>query len=110
MNKLLIFLVFFLVTPANAGWNGKWDSKGSDALIGLSSNPNTPDAAKNAFLIVGYSKNFNCSPVISVLIIEGQSIGNPVDQITSKSNKNQLMVIVNNQTFSSQTKMTKYSK
>jgi hypothetical protein len=109
MKKLAIILVFVLINSANAGWNGRWDTKGTDAIIGLSTDPTNPEIAQNTFLIVGYIQSFGCSPVISVLTMKGESIGKPIQQETSKRRKSQLVVTVNNQDFSSETKLTKYT-
>jgi len=107
---LFLFLVLALFhSTLFADWSGKWDSKGSDAIIGLSTDPQNPDAANNAFLIIGYSRKFGCIPVVSVLILKGQSLGSPYEQKTSKSKKNQLVVTVGSREFTGETKFTKYT-
>ena len=58
LKKLLIskmnffLLMYFLLLPniASAQWSGSWQSKGSDVLIGLSTEPSNPDFAKNSYL------------------------------------------------------------
>jgi hypothetical protein len=106
---LSIFLFDSSLKVAFANWTGKWDSKGADAIIGLSTEPQNPDFGKNSFLIVGYSTKFACSPVVSVLVINGQRLGSPIEQKTSKSKKNQLVVTVGSKEFTDETKLTKYS-
>ena len=92
IKNLLIFLLSFSLFSAYANWVGKWESKGSDVVIGLSSEPNNPQIAKNSLLVIGYSKKHDCKPVVSVLVIKGQNIGQPINQKTFKSKKNQLIV------------------
>lgn len=98
-----------LCSNSLATWNGKWESKGSDVIIGLSTDPKNPDYAKNSFLIIGYSNRFNCSPVVSSLIINGQKLGSPISQKTSKSKKNQLVITVGAKEFTNETKLTEYT-
>ena len=112
MTLSRVFCIILLAGMHNsllANWNGRWESKGADALIGLSTDPQNPDLAKNAFLIIGYSKKFNCSPVVSVLVLNGQKVGTPVKQRTSKSKKNQLIVTADSKVFSDETKLTEYT-
>jgi hypothetical protein len=108
-NKLLLFLLAIFSVSANANWVGRWESKGNDVVIGLSSEPNNPQLGKNSLLVIGYSKKNNCNPVVSVLVIKGQSIGTPISQKTSKSKKNQLILNVGSQEFSTETKLTEYT-
>jgi hypothetical protein len=113
MKEIVLFLSTLLLdlnfNLSYANWTGKWDSKGADAIIGLSTEPQNPDFGKNAFLIIGYSTKFSCTPVVSVLIINGQKLGSPIEQKTSKSKKNQLVVTVGSREFTDETKLTKYS-
>jgi hypothetical protein len=108
-NKLLLFLLAIFSVCAIANWVGRWESKGNDVVIGLSSEPNNPQLGKNSLLVIGYSKKNNCNPVVSVLVIKGQSIGTPISQKTSKSKKNQLILNVGSQEFSTETKLTEYT-
>jgi hypothetical protein len=109
IKNLLIFLLAFSSFSAYANWVGKWESKGSDVVIGLSSEPNNPQVAKNSLLVIGYSKKHDCKPVVSVLVIKGQNIGQPINQKTSKSKKNQLIVKVGGHEFTEETKLTEYT-
>lgn len=96
MNDFLkiLFVVIFSIfcNFAFAGWTGRWDSKGADAIIMLTSDPNNLDFAKNSLLVIGYSKKFDCQPVVSVLVMKGQKLGQPIDQLTSKSKKIKLLL------------------
>ena len=107
----ILFLMgaFSMCFSAYASWSGSWQAKGSDAIIGLSTEPGNPDEAKNAFLIIGYSKKFDCKPVVSSLVMTGQKVGSPIRQKTSKSLKSQLIVRVDGKDFTTETKMTEYS-
>jgi len=109
MKKLMVILLCITSINVNANWIGKWESKGNDVVIGLSSEPNNPQLGKNSLLVIGYSKKHDCKPVVSVLVIKGQSIGSPINQKTSKSKKNQLIVTVGNQDFTNDTKLTEYT-
>ena len=108
-NKILLILLAIISVSAKANWVGRWESKGNDVVIGLSSEPNNPQKGKNSLLVIGYFKKNNCNPVVSVLVIKGQSIGNPISQKTSKSKKNQLILQVGSQEFTTETKFTEYS-
>jgi hypothetical protein len=88
---------------------GQWQVKGSDAIVGLSTNPQMPGNSKNIFLIVKYSSDFNCKPVISLLVMTGTKLGTPTKQKTSKSRKNQLVVGVGPKEHTNETKMTEYT-
>lgn len=107
----LIFSIFLALASLNtyAGWTGRWEHKNGDVVVGLSSNPQNPVNAKNSLIVIGYFKNMGCSPVVSVLVLNGQSLGQPVKQKTSKSKKNQLVITVNGKDFSNETKMTEYT-
>lgn len=105
---ILLFLVS-LPRYSLASWSGKWDFKGSDATVGLSSDPQNPAIAKNVLLIVGYSKKFNCQPTVSVLIMNGQKLGVPTKQRTFKTKKNQLVLTVGSREFKGETKLTVYT-
>ena len=59
--------------------------------------------------MIGYSKKHDCEPVVSVLVIKGQNIGKPINQKTSKSKKNQLIIKVGSQEFTEETKLTEYT-
>ena len=117
LKKLLIskmnffLLMYFLLLPniASAQWSGSWQSKGSDVLIGLSTEPSNPDFAKNSYLVIGYTKNFSCSSVVSVLIINGQKLGSPTGQKKSRTQKNQLKLTVNGKLFTGETKLNEYT-
>ena len=106
---LLLMGAFSMCFPAYASWSGSWQAKGSDAIIGLSTEPENPNNGKNAFLIIGYSKKFDCKPVVSSLVMNGQKVGSPIRQKTSKSLKSQLIVRVDGKEFTAETKMTEYS-
>ena len=106
---LLCGMLFILSQSTFAQFSGTWQVKGADAIVGLSTNPQNPDHGKNAFLIIGYSKKFDCKPVASVLVIEGQVLGRPIEQKNSKSAKNQLIVSVGGREFTDQTKFTTYT-
>jgi len=107
--RILFVLIFALPTIASAQWSGNWQSKGSDALIGLSSEPSNLDIAKNTYLIIGYTRQFSCTPVVSVLIIKGQRLGNPITQKKSQAQKNQLVLTVNGKVFSGETRLNEYT-
>ena len=113
MKNLLLFLFITFAstcsTSSFADWSGRWDFKGADAIIGLSSDPQHPDNAKNSLFVIGYSKKFSCMPVVSILVIIGQKLGSPLDQKTSKSKKNQLIITVDKREFTDETKMTTYT-
>lgn len=109
IKSFAILLGLLVSLNAFAGWKGTWQTKGSDALIGLSTEPSNPDIAKNSYLIIGYTKSTACLPVVSVLIINGQKLGSPIKQKASKSRKNQLVVKVNGQEFTADTKLTEYA-
>jgi hypothetical protein len=109
LRGTLVISICILGTPAYANWTGAWFTKGSDAIIGLSSDPSIQETAKNGFLVIGYSKKFGCRPVVSVIVMKGLSMGEPVKQQTSKSKKNQLVVTVARREYSSETKMTEYT-
>jgi len=113
MKKIILFSLVIcataLLTPSYANWNGKWDVKGADAIIGLSTEPQSPEIAKNALFVIGYSKKFSCMPIVSILVIKGQKLGSPIDQKTSKSKKNQLIVTVDTKEFTGETKLTQYT-
>ena len=47
-NKLLLFLLVIFSVSAYANWVGRWESKGNDVVIGLSSEPNNPQLGKNS--------------------------------------------------------------
>ena len=92
-----------------ASWSGNWQSKGGDVIIALSTKPDNPDMGKNGYLIIGYSKKFECQPVVSSLVIQGQKLGSGIKQKTSKSLKNQLVVKVDGKEYTAETKMTEYT-
>jgi len=108
-RALVILAMLISCGPAAAQWTGKWEAKGSDAIIGLTTEPSNPYTARNGLFAIGYSKSFNCQPVISFLSIQGMALGEPVSQKTSKSKKNQMIVVVSGSEFTSETKMTKYT-
>lgn len=64
MKFILSTILMLLSINSYAGWTGKWENKGPDAIIGLSSNPNNPSNAKNTVIAVGYFKNQGCKPVV----------------------------------------------
>ena len=109
LRALLLFSITFQCGDCSANWSGRWEAKGADVLIGLSTDPQNLDFAKNSFFVIGYSKKFNCSPIVSVLTINGQRLGSPLNQKTSKSKKNQLVITVGAREFSDETKLTEYS-
>jgi hypothetical protein len=88
---------------------GQWQVKGSDVIVGLSTNPQMPGGSKNIFLIVKYASEFNCKPVVSLLVMTGTKLGTPTKQKTSKSKKNQLVVGVGSKEYTNETKMTEYT-
>lgn len=108
--KLFLLTYFLLISNiVFAQWSGSWQSKGSDALIGLSTEPSNPDFAKNTYLVIGYTKKFSCLPVVSVLVINGQKLGSPTGQKKSRTEKNQLKITVNGKLFTSETKLNEYT-
>lgn len=109
-TPFLLFLITFCCSPQAATWKGTWQTKGSDAVIAMSSNPNNPERGMNTFLLVGYKKQFGCEPTVAVLGMKGARLGEPYEQVTSKKGKNQLVVSVGGRDFRpSITKLNKYS-
>lgn len=114
MNCRLLLLLLTLTTwserSLSASWDGTWQTKGSDAVIALSSNPNNPTRGMNTFILIGYKKQFGCEPTVAVLGMKGARLGEPYEQVTSKKSKNQLIVNVGGRDFKpSMTKLNKYS-
>lgn len=108
MQKQL-FLLLIVTSTLFAGWEAPWWSQKSDVMIGLSTNPENPSDGKNSLLIIGYSKQFNCNPVVSLLIMNGEKIGRAIKQKTFKGKKDQLRVNINGKIFTGETKMTEYA-
>ena len=109
LQGMLTILICIFVTPTHANWVGSWYANNSDAIVGLSTDPINPHSAKNTLIVIAYSKKFDCEPIVSVIVIKGQSMGQPIKQQTFKSKKNQLVITVAQREYRSETRMTEYT-
>jgi hypothetical protein len=110
----LILSVFVLAiacqaTSAHAQLAGRWETKGSDVLIGLTSDPLSPSSAGNSVLVVGYSPKTGCQAVVSFLVMKGMTLGPELWQKMGKTDRNRMFIIVNQRQFSAETVMIKYA-
>jgi hypothetical protein len=105
----LVLALAWQVATAHAQGAGRWEAKGSDALIGVSTDPNSPSPAAVKLLVIGYSPKTGCRAVASFLFMKGAALGPELRRRTGKSDKNRMSVIVNQREFSAETIMFEYA-
>ena len=86
----------------------QWYSKGTDAIIGYNG-IDQKGQEKTVLLIVGFRPQVSCKPDVALMILAGKTLGQPIKQRNSKSEKNQLVVYVDGQPFTGPTKQTEYT-
>jgi hypothetical protein len=105
--RSICFVLFVLVTQ-DAIADCYWLQQGSQAICSMYL-PNAKKEQTTASLAVSYDKKNDCLPVVSLIIMHGQSLGAPKRQNRFISHNDQLKIVINGKEFSDTTNATIYT-
>lgn len=105
MRKFSLALIVLMFTSTCFA---QWYSKGTDAIIGYNG-IDQKGQEKSVLLIVGFRPQVSCKPDVALMILAGKTLGTPISQKKSKSEKGQLVVFVDGVPYTAPTKQTEYT-
>lgn len=85
-----------------------WVANGRDAILSMSL-PQSKKPDTNAVLIISYEKRVSCHPTVSVLLMNGRTLGSPKSQQKSESRDDQLSIIVDGKVFTAESVLNIYT-
>lgn len=103
-----IGFVLFVLVAQDAVADCYWLQQGNQAICSMYL-PNAKKEQSTANLAVSYDKKNDCLPVVSLIIMHGQSLGAAKRQNRFISHNDQLKLVVNGKEFSDTTNATIYT-
>lgn len=102
------FALFIMLFLASAWVQANWGANGRDAMLNMSL-PQAKRPDTNVTLIISYEKRWSCRPAVSVILMNGRTLGSPISQQTTNSRGDQLSIVVDGKVFTAETKFNQYS-